>query len=315
MRRVRRYQISSTNNFYPCRGYCIVGPDWRALLLTVFLISIPSIFFLAFPLPFLTEELGPAVPVLVCLFIVAALGTLLRTGLSDPGIVPRASRPPPHDVDDDDDLPLASRPRPHRTKEVTIDGVVFKLKYCETCNIYRPPRCSHCGLCNNCVERFDHHCPWVGNCVGRRNYKWFCLFLYVVTILAIGILALCITEIWIRVEDEKKDDEDKTTPQALGAAVSDAPVTVILILYCFLCVWFVISLSIYHTYLVVVNETTHEQIKMSYSRRTNHFDKGVCRNCSSVFCVGTGSRSVWIILSLDSLVTHPLPSHQPSSLA
>lgn len=52
-----------------------------------------------------------------------------------------------------------------------------KRRYCETCQIYRPPRASHCSSCNNCVEVFDHHCPFVNNCVGKRNYRFFVAFL------------------------------------------------------------------------------------------------------------------------------------------
>lgn len=58
----------------------------------------------------------------------------------------------------------------------------MRIKYCEDCEIYRPPRTSHCYDCHMCVERFDHHCPWVGTCIGKRNYVYYFSFVLSLTI-------------------------------------------------------------------------------------------------------------------------------------
>lgn len=99
---------------------------------------------------------------------------LILTSGRDPGIVPRNDHPPePDDYDGNAETGASQTPQLHlpRMKDVVVNGITVRIKYCDTCMLYRPPRCSHCSICNNCVERFDHHCPWVGQCIGQvRTY-------------------------------------------------------------------------------------------------------------------------------------------------
>ena len=104
----------------------------------------------------------------VCFFFQDLVLLLLTSG-RDPGIIPRNAHPPePEGYDGNSDVGAGQTPqlRLPRIKEVEVNGIIVKIKYCDTCMLYRPPRCSHCSICNNCVERFDHHCPWVGQCIG-----------------------------------------------------------------------------------------------------------------------------------------------------
>lgn len=156
------------------------------------------------------------------------MSSLFRTSFSDPGIIPRASQDEAAYIEKQIEVPNSLnsptyRPPP-RTKEVFVKGQTVKLKYCFTCKIFRPPRASHCSLCDNCVDRFDHHCPWVscfggsfenvfliwndyfqvGNCVGKRNYRFFYMFIVSLAFLAVFIFSCTTTHIvlckyWIRV--------------------------------------------------------------------------------------------------------------------
>ncbi|CAI9779600.1 unnamed protein product [Fraxinus pennsylvanica] len=105
---------------------------------------------------------------------------LFLTSSRDPGIVPRNSSPPECDETFEMSTPSmewVNGRTPHlklpRTKDMIVNEHTVKVKFCETCLLYRPPRASHCSICNNCVQRFDHHCPWVGQCIGITTYENF----------------------------------------------------------------------------------------------------------------------------------------------
>ena len=112
--------------------------------------------------------------------LAVVLFAMARTAVCDPGIIPRR----------DGYLDERLKKILPKSQGLVINGRVVTLRYCTTCNIYRPPRSSHCKICDNCVDRFDHHCPWVGNCIGQRNHKSFFMYNWVTEALALYTVAL-----------------------------------------------------------------------------------------------------------------------------
>ena len=79
------------------------------------------------------------------------------------------------------------------------DKRFMHLKWCSTCEIRRPPGCSHCSHCDSCVRGFDHHCHWVGNCIGSRSHRCFLTFLLATSWLAALVIATCIGDIAVEI--------------------------------------------------------------------------------------------------------------------
>jgi len=102
--------------------------------------------------PFLARELTIAIPIIASILFILVVLNMLKTSLTDPGIVPRASQQESEYIENSYGSPNHSRPPP-RTRDVIVNGQTIKSKFCYTCKIFRPPRVSHCGVCDNCVGK------------------------------------------------------------------------------------------------------------------------------------------------------------------
>uniref|UniRef100_A0A3Q1EB49 Palmitoyltransferase n=1 Tax=Acanthochromis polyacanthus TaxID=80966 RepID=A0A3Q1EB49_9TELE len=270
----RKWEVFPGKNRFFCDGRIIIARQSGVLPLTLGLIVVTCGLFFAFDCPFLVEHLTIFIPLIGGVLFVFVVTSLLRTSFTDPGILPRATPDEAADIERQIDTSGSSTYRPPpRTKEILINQQVVKLKYCFTCKMFRPPRTSHCSLCDNCVERFDHHCPWVGNCVGKRNYRYFYSFIISLSFLTSFIFGCVITHITLR-------------KYCTSNALNDC-----MLVICFFSIWSILGLSGFHTYLVASNLTTNEDIKGSWSSKRGADDSGnpysynsIITNCCVTLC-------------------------------
>ncbi|XP_047310050.1 protein S-acyltransferase 8-like isoform X2 [Impatiens glandulifera] len=304
----RVYQLWKGSNIFLLNGRLIFGPDARSLIFTLLLILVPVVIFCSLVAKnlfhrFPSYDAGYAILLVTIFFTIYVLILLLLTSARDPGIVPRNLHPPEEEFcyESSASVDAGGRPTPSlrlpRFKEVLVNGVIVKVKYCDTCMLYRPPRCSHCSVCDNCVERFDHHCPWVGQCIGKRNYRYFFLFISSAALLCMFVFSMSVLNMKFLFDDHG----------TVWKAMKGSPASVVLIAFCFVSLWFVGGLTGFHLYLVSTNQTTYENFRYRIDNRI--YDRGCLKNLWEVLCSKIEpSRNKFRGLVQDEATSLPRPS-------
>ncbi|TNV82004.1 hypothetical protein FGO68_gene2770 [Halteria grandinella] len=151
------------NRIY-CKGKLVTGPSSEQLsvlsshLLLVYIFTIWYLFYN----PILIQHGFQALSYFIICFWLISYLSLLKCQFTDPGILNKEVEY----LEKDQQL----------AKEGDYfyeNTLIYKPRYCSTCNIIRPPKASHCSICDHCVRVFDHHCTFINNCVGVRNMRPF----------------------------------------------------------------------------------------------------------------------------------------------
>jgi len=161
------------------------------------------------------------------------------------------------------------------------------LHFCSMCNIHQSLRTKHCNDCERCVSRYDHHCFFIGTCVGQKNHFifWFFLMFQSFVIAWAFIMAL----------------EGFIASQTLSGWVYTNGLILVTTIVLFIMFFFPFGLWLFHTYLMLTNQTTWEvskRHKISYLQELPEdefpFDNGYVSNVREFYQM-QNSKLVWTV--------------------
>ena len=225
-------------------------------------------------------KLALLIQVIYPVTLILSLWSLMMTTITDPGIIPKASKNDPSlqsfgvtpkkrdgSISSDRSSEKLVRSNARRLDEecvALVEGHEVPVAKCRTCNVFKPPRSFHCSDCNACIEVHDHHCPWVGTCVGKRNHKYFLSF--AVTTSLHAIITAIISGLYLKMEKYGEDDED-------GSWSVRHMIGIVLLGFTLLIVCCVGGLGCYHSKLACSGATTNEEMRGKISE-FNPYDQG-----------------------------------------
>ena len=206
------------NNRFLFSGAIQCGPfqDFGYNLCLWITVIAPCAFFFSVPAAYVWNEISPAIVLVIVGLCITVPALFIVSSFMDPGIIPRKEIQVLFGIQDEIRREFGIPLQPIQTSEkvyLDTDSHTLKLvnpvddqiyltpelidkgyKFCSTCRIIRPPRASHCSVCDNCVLRFDHHCPFINNCVGHRNHLVFASF--IISSLILGAMVLFAVILW-----------------------------------------------------------------------------------------------------------------------
>ncbi|KAJ3757281.1 DHHC palmitoyltransferase-domain-containing protein [Lentinula raphanica] len=290
---IRKWQLHPSRNKFFLRGHVLTGGDspWAFIVSFAVLCAVAGLWFGSTCQWWWLQE-GAGGKVMVCIggyLALIVISSMLKTAFTDPGILPRNLDPdPPYPATSPSDGGVRA-PMP-RDLKVRADTV--RVKYCPTCKTYRPPRSSHCKMCDNCVDGCDHHCQWVNNCVGRRNYTTFFVLLLTATINLLLIIATSVAHLYFLTQ--RGGPGTPPGPISFKQAISSSQGAGSAAAFCLsaVVIWPVAALFSYHVRLLFLNITTIEQIRNQAHKTLvpgpappNPFSHGTWRrNIMAVLC-------------------------------
>ncbi|ODV59568.1 palmitoyltransferase ERF2, partial [Ascoidea rubescens DSM 1968] len=174
-------RIRTVNNFFK-RPYIII---------TILLIFVPGLLYFIFLSKWYWNHISPILVVFFAYCWLICFFSFFKASTTDPGVLPRnlnitdnlfqlpdeyfnTINLPARSLFYSDNLHHNPNFQNNSTKNMfSLKNPSLSVKYCSTCRIWKPPRISHCSVCDACVINMDHHCVWLNNCVGSRNYFYF----------------------------------------------------------------------------------------------------------------------------------------------
>ena len=237
-------KLYGNNNIW-CHNLGVTGKKYYHMFYAFLLFSCPYVTMLII-LILERNNISIIYPIIITtfLYIVQIVSTIIG-GCSDPGILARQRQ---------DYYYNTNKP----SLKYVINGHILTLNYCYSCSLFRPPRTSHCSLCDNCVERFDHHCLWLGTCIGKRNYRYF--YFLTTSINLSAVFQICFSLYYIIFNAKKLGNKEEYNKLILWGLSALSLYDLLFVIF------FMGKLFLLHTYLVFKSKTFYENVKKKFQK-------------------------------------------------